>query len=189
MTWPDKKVDLSKLLVPISPYLCVFVSIHPQPPIGFSKIIKDNPGTIMTSGWKNNTGAGIGLTCDPCAMEGVGDQEKGHHHHKEPGYALLLGIITCILNFVSSLLAHGDWFSIADMLRGLVLNTQRWQIINAIFTICFCQNCRDSMILLICKIFNNIFILLLNTKNYPLHRKSQPMRPEWMRTNFYQSKK
>ena len=152
MTWPDKKVDLSKLLVPISPYLCVFVSIHPQPPIGFSKIIKDNPGTIMTSGWKNNTGAGIGLTCDPCAMEGVGDQEKGHHHHKEPGYALLLGIITCILNFVSSLLAHGDWFSIADMLRGLVLNTQRWQIINAIFTICFCQNCRDSMILLICKI-------------------------------------
>ncbi len=41
---------------------------------------------------EDNAGRAVGLAGHPGAVEGVGDQEEGHHAHEEHGDALLLWI-------------------------------------------------------------------------------------------------
>ena len=71
----------------------------------------------MTPGRQHNAGAGVGFGRDPGAVERVGHQEEGHHHHKEPGYTLLLTVVTQINCLVSVLFALVTWLAIADTVR------------------------------------------------------------------------
>ena len=45
----------------------------------------------MTAGGEDDAGTGVGLAGHPGAVEGVGEQEEGHHQDEEPGDPLLLG--------------------------------------------------------------------------------------------------
>ena len=51
----------------------------------------------MGPGREDNAGRAVRLARHPGAVEGVRDQEEGHHAHKEHGDALLLRIRRWIL--------------------------------------------------------------------------------------------
>ena len=73
-------------------YLGVLGCVHAKPPVRLSEIVENNPGAVVGAGGEHDTGRAVGLTRHPGAVEGVGDEEEGHHAHKEHGDALLLRI-------------------------------------------------------------------------------------------------
>ena len=72
----------------------------------------------MTAGGEDDAGTGVGLAGHPGAVEGVGEQEEGHHQDEEPGDALLLGVLRHV-RLVPALLAPCAQLPVADVLRGL----------------------------------------------------------------------
>ena len=81
----SKKIDL------LVSYLCILWCVHPKPPVGLPEVVKYNPRSIVGAGRQHYTRRTVRFTGHPGAMEGVGDEETGHHPDKNVRYPLVLG--------------------------------------------------------------------------------------------------
>merc|ERR550525_278236 len=65
-------------IIPPGHHFCILWSVLSEPPVGFPKVIKDNPSTIVASGAEHNTRGAVSLTRHPSTVESVCDEEEGH---------------------------------------------------------------------------------------------------------------
>lgn len=50
-----------------------------EPVVSLSEVVKYDPSPVTRSSRQNNGGTGVGLGRDPGTVEGVRNQEEGHH--------------------------------------------------------------------------------------------------------------
>ncbi len=62
-------------------HLCLFISVMPEPAIGFSEVIKDVHTSLRAARLQHNGGRRVHLCTHPAAVEDVEDQ----HAKKEEG--------------------------------------------------------------------------------------------------------
>ena len=80
----------------------------------------------MTPGAEDDARAGVGLAGDPGAVEGVGEQEEGHHGHEEPGDPFLLSQLAAIARLSPAVLTSSS--SHLPVVLRLLLLLPEWSI-------------------------------------------------------------